>query len=62
MRVALDLFEFALSLQRQNLRRRHPEMPDAEIEELVQAWLHHRPGAEFGDGEGRAAARSHQGE
>ena len=62
MRVALDLFEAALNLQRQNLRRRNPEMPDAHIENLLQAWLYDRPGAELGDGEGRAATRFHQGE
>ncbi len=57
MRVTLDLFAAALNLQRQNLRRRYPENPDAEIESLLQAWLYERPGAELGDGEGRAATR-----
>jgi hypothetical protein len=57
MRVTLDLFEAAVEIQRQNLRRRNPAATDAEIERLVDAWLEHRPGAEHGDAEGRPASR-----
>lgn len=32
-----------LALMRQNLRRRHPEASDAEIEERLRAWLLDRP-------------------
>ena len=38
---------------RQNLRRRHPEADEAEIERGLAAWLRHRPGAEHGDAVGR---------
>jgi hypothetical protein len=38
---------------RQNLRRAHPEAGEEQIQRLLQAWLHHRPGAESGDGFGR---------
>jgi Rv0078B-related antitoxin len=38
-----------VDLMRQNLRRRHPEALDDEIERLLGEWLQERPGAEFGD-------------
>ena len=38
---------------RQNLRRKHPAATHEDIERLLQAWLHERPGAEFGDCPGR---------
>jgi hypothetical protein len=41
---------------RQNLRREHPDESEVQIEERLRAWLHHRPGAEFGDCEGRRVA------
>jgi hypothetical protein len=52
--TALDLFEAGVDLMRQNLRRNHPDAGEQEIERLLIAWLHHRPGAEAGDGHGRA--------
>lgn len=57
MRVTLDLFATAVDLQRQNLRRRHPDASATEIDELLEKWLHERPGAEHGDGEGRPGSR-----
>lgn len=57
MRVTLDLFETALDLQRQNLRRRHPAATEEAIQRLLDAWLQHRPGADHGDGEGCPGAR-----
>ena len=57
MQVALDLFEASLSIQRQNLRRAHPGATDDEVEQLLAAWLMHRPGAEHGDAEGQPASR-----
>ena len=53
LQTAFDLFDAACDLQRQNLRRRHPEASEERISELVQEWLFHRPGAEHGDAEGR---------
>jgi hypothetical protein len=57
MQITLDLFEASVEIQRQNLRRSHPRATEAEIEDLLAAWLEHRPGAEHGDGEGRPASR-----
>lgn len=52
MQMAFELYEVAETMKRQNLRRRHPELSPAEIEERVVAWLRHRPGAEHGDADG----------
>jgi hypothetical protein len=53
-RTTLDLFQTGVDLMRQNLRRRHPNADEHEIERLLQAWLLERPGAESGDCSGRA--------
>ncbi len=53
-RVALDLFEAAEQIMRQNLRRRFPDAGPDEIEARLVAWLHERPGAELGDAVGRS--------
>lgn len=53
LQSTVDLFETGLDLMRQNLRRRHPDASDQEIERRLQHWLHARPGAEHGDGVGR---------
>ena len=62
MRMAFDLYETAEAMMRQNLRRRHPEASEAEIERLLDAWLHHRPGAEHGDAVGRPSRRFEENE
>jgi hypothetical protein len=49
----IDLFQTGLDLMRQNLRRRHPDVTEDEIEQLLQRWLLERPGAEAGDCPGR---------
>jgi hypothetical protein len=51
--ATLDLFQTGVDLMRQNLRRRHPEASDEQIDALLRDWLRHRPGAEFGDSTGR---------
>jgi len=53
MAVAVDLFETAQVIMRQNLRRRHPEADEAEIEHRLAEWRKQRPGAPYGDGVGR---------
>lgn len=53
LRAAFDLHTAGVRLMEQNLRRRHPEAGDEEIRQRLEAWLHDRPGAEFGDGVGR---------
>ena len=47
--MTLDLFETGLELMRQNLRRDHPDASGDEIDPRLRAWLHTRPGAEYGD-------------
>lgn len=53
LRVALGMFQAGVDMMRQNLRRADPTATDAEIRIRVGNWLRERPGAEFGDGEGR---------
>jgi hypothetical protein len=48
--TTLDLWATGVVLQRQALRRQHPEASPQEIEALLNRWLRHRPGAEWGDG------------
>ncbi len=56
LRTALDLCELGESIRRMQLRREHPDLTDQEIEALLVAWLHTRPGAEHGDAWGRPIA------
>ena len=51
--ATLDLFQTGVDLMRQNLRRRHPDASDRDIERLLHEWLLERPGAEAGDCQGR---------
>jgi len=51
---ALELADLAERMVRARLRRDHPGMSDRELEGLVLAWLHDRPGAAGGDAKGRA--------
>jgi len=50
---ALELADLAERMVRARLRRQHPSLSDDELEARVFAWLHDRPGAEYGDAEGR---------
>ena len=43
LRVAFDLADEGMALQRQNLRRRHPGASEAEIDRLFEEWLCDRP-------------------
>jgi hypothetical protein len=52
-RTTLDLFQSGVDLMRQNLRRRHPDAGEQDIERLLHEWLLERPGAEAGDCTGR---------
>jgi len=53
LRLALDMFETGEGLARERLRRVHPDWTEREIDEQIGTWLRERPGAEYGDGEGR---------
>jgi len=52
-RTTLDLFQTGVDLMRQNLRRRHPEASNEDIERRLGEWLQERPGAASGDCPGR---------
>ena len=52
-RTAMDLFEAGVSMMRQNLRRRFPDADEEEIKARLRQWLQERPGAEYGDCDGR---------
>jgi hypothetical protein len=49
LRLALDMHELGVDMQRTRLRRTHPEASEEQIEAEVRAWLRRRPGAEHGD-------------
>lgn len=53
MQQAFDMFDAGVSIMRARLRRDHPNADDEEIGRLVRVWLRTRPGAEYGDAEGR---------
>lgn len=53
LRMTLQLHEEGVRLMRQNLRRRDPGASPEEIDRRLREWLSERPGAEFGDAQGR---------
>jgi hypothetical protein len=58
LQLALDLFEAAEALMRQNLRREFPNASEEEIERKVVEWLQDRPGAPHGDAPGKSRSWS----
>ena len=52
-RTAMELFEAGVSMMRQDLRRRFPDADEEEIKTRLRQWLQERPGAEYGDCDGR---------
>lgn len=57
MQTTFELFEAAVEIMRQNLRRRNPDAAEEEIDQGIREWLADRPGAEHGDGVGRPGRR-----
>lgn len=41
--IAVQLHEDGLALQRQNIRRRNPELSPAEVDRRLAEWLFDRP-------------------
>jgi len=52
-----ELNELGIEIMLMNLRRRHPDLSEAEIKTLLVTWLRERPGAPNGDAEGVPSAR-----
>lgn len=50
--IAFELFDFGLDMQRQKLRRQHPDMSDGEIDSKLTEWLQNPEMAPLGDCEG----------
>ncbi len=42
-RATLELHALGVTIQRQNIRRRHPHADDDEVDEMVERWLDDRP-------------------
>jgi len=57
MAIAFDLFDTALAIMHQNLRRRNPDASEEEIDAGVREWLRRQPVAELGARGGRRARR-----
>jgi Rv0078B-related antitoxin len=57
LRLALDMYEFGVQMQRARLRRLNPAASEADIDVAVQKWLLTRPGAAEGDGVGKPSHR-----
>jgi hypothetical protein len=56
LRTAFELCALGESMRRAQLRREHPGATEDEIEAMLVAWFGTRPGAEDGDGWGRATS------
>ena len=58
LRLALELCAAGEAMMLQRLRREHPDEDEAAILARLEAWFRERPGAEFGDAEGRPISLS----
>ena len=47
--MAFELYELAETMQRQNIRRRHPELSDAKVEDRLVQWLARSPEKKIGE-------------
>lgn len=56
--LACEMFDFGVALMTENLRRSHPEVSDAALQQKLKRWLQTRPGAAFGDCPGRPRSLS----
>jgi hypothetical protein len=58
LRLALEMFEFGVRMQRMRLQRNHPDLDDVQIDDLMREWMLDRPGAEHGDCAGPVSLRN----
>ena len=56
LRLTFDLCATGEAIKRQQLHRERPGASNEEIEALLVAWFQERPGAPYGDAEGRPAS------
>lgn len=54
--IAIELLELALQMRGERHRREHPDASEEEVAAVVHAWKVDRPGAPFGDAEGRSVS------
>lgn len=52
--LALELSEAGILMREQRYRREHPDATDEAVESFMRGWIQERPGAPFGDAEGRS--------
>jgi hypothetical protein len=57
LRLAIDMFEFGVRMQRARLHRTYPAADDAVLDAAVQEWLLERPRAALGDAPGSPSTR-----
>lgn len=55
LRLAVQMVDAGIDMMRMKLRRDFPEESEQDRRRRLLDWLHRRPGAAFGDGEGVAA-------
>lgn len=55
--ILFDLCETAEQIMRQNIRRRNPELSEAEVEERLVEWRRSRPDAPLGDAYGKPSEK-----
>lgn len=53
LEAALELSDLAVEMYEMKVRREHPELSEAEVAKRVFEWRRTRPGATWGDAEGR---------
>ncbi len=56
-RITFELCETAEKIMRQNIRRRHPELSEEEVEERLIEWYRRRPKDSYGRPSEKWAAR-----
>jgi len=49
LRLTCEMHDLGVAIMRQNLRRRHPDASESQIDAMLTEWLQDRPGAPLGD-------------
>jgi Rv0078B-related antitoxin len=56
LEIVDEMFDLGVEMRRERARRDFPDLDEAAIEEVVDAWLLALPAAPFGDSAGTVAA------